>query len=98
MDSDCAMKTFSWFIAALVLLGAAASADWNQGELPLNPQLHAWFNSLSSKLAPVCCNEADGRPAESWGYEGDHYVVTVFGRALTVPDGAVVQTPNRMGE
>ena len=86
------------FVAAVMLCATPAFAEWQQGELPLNPELHAWFNRLSSKLTAVCCNESDGRPAEAWDYVGDHYIVKVFGRTMNVPDAAVVHVPNRMGE
>ena len=85
-------------ILGLAFVPCSTRADWNPGELPLDPVMHAWFNSLSSKLALVCCSEADGRPAETWDYDGDHYVVTVFGKTMAVPNDAVVQVPNRMGE
>jgi hypothetical protein len=88
-----------FFVAAAFLLSSTPSfAEWNPGELPLNPAMNAWFNTLHSKAGDYCCDTADGSPATTWGTEGTGYTVTVYGKTFHVDDAQIVPSANRIGE
>ena len=64
------------------------------------PDLDAWTNSLRSPQGGQCCDSAEARTVEDPDYEGDPkggYRVRVDGEWLYVPEGRVIQGPNKYG-
>jgi hypothetical protein len=63
-----------------------------------NPELKAWFESLSSGKGP-CCSDADGTALSDvdWESSRGHYRVRLEGEWVDVPDDAVITVPNRIG-
>lgn len=63
------------------------------------PDLNKWFDSLSSKKG-MCCSFADGLSLVPSDVDTDsgHYRVRLDGQWVDVPDGALVDVPNRYGE
>lgn len=57
-----------------------------------------WFDTLRSKSGP-CCSDADGDVLQDadWDAVDGHYRVRLDGKWMVVPDGAVIQEPNRYG-
>lgn len=89
-------------IAAVVLLLVATmraqSRDSGQyAQTP--PEIRQWFNSLRSGKGN-CCSMADGRSISDADTDirGDHFWVRVDGEWIEVPDEALVNQPNRIGQ
>jgi len=63
-----------------------------------NSPLKSWFESLESEFGQ-CCTNADGSIVTDPDWESDrgHYRVRIEGEWVTVPEGAVVKQPNRIG-
>ena len=86
-------------VAALlaVMLHPAAARDRGQyGNTP--PELKAWFDSLRSGRGP-CCSDADGSAVSDvdWESKNGLYRVRIEGEWVSVPEDAVITTPNRVG-
>ena len=63
-----------------------------------NPEIKAWFESLTSGKGP-CCSDADGTAVSDvdWESGNGHYRVRLDGEWVDVPDEAVITEPNRIG-
>ena len=65
-----------------------------------NPDLHAWFNKLSSGKG-LCCDFAEGKRVDDvdWdtGGPNGNYRVRLDGEWIDVPADAVVTEPNKFG-
>jgi hypothetical protein len=97
-SAAAAFIVFFLYMVAFATIGHAEDLNghWNK----MDPQMHAWFESLHSKQNGACCSQADGRTvaASDWGIKDGHYWVTLDGKKLPVPDEAVVTDPNRFGQ
>lgn len=72
-------------------LGAALGHDHNR------PELNEWMMGLHAKNSTWCCDGSDTDAIEDWETSGDHYRVKFRGQWFDVPEGAVVEGPNRSG-
>ena len=64
------------------------------------PDLDTWMQGLTSKQGGQCCSNAEAKVVEDPDYEGDPkggYRVRVDGQWLYVPEGRVIQGPNKYG-
>lgn len=63
-----------------------------------SPELKAWFDSLRSGRGP-CCSDADGSAVSDvdWESKDGQYRVRIEGEWISVPEDAVITTPNRVG-
>lgn len=64
-----------------------------------NPERNDWLKSLHSKNNTWCCNGDDVTylDGSDWEIKGSRYRVRVEGQWLDVPDGALIEEPNRIG-
>ena len=72
----------------------------NHGQFAnISPDLKGWIEGLTDDRHVNCCAESDGIRLEEvdWGLGVNHYRVKIEGLWFTVPDGAVVKSPNRLG-
>jgi len=76
----------------LIILGAVALASYSGPKTDLTP----WFESLKSSGGGYCCAQADGRETE-YDMKDGHYVVSINGKSVQVPDDRVLTQPNRHG-
>ena len=86
------------FVFVVSMIGAAIARDVDGHYAQNDPQLHLWFDKLSSGKG-LCCSFIDGTKIEDidWDTQGDHYRVRIDGKWFVVPDAAVVTEPNRFG-
>ena len=65
----------------------------------ISPDVKAWIEGLTDDRNVNCCAESDGiKPQEvEWDLGARHYRVKIEDLWFTVPDGAVVKLPNRLG-
>jgi hypothetical protein len=87
------------FLAALIFhLGIIVAAQARDDGRYANEPLHAWFDQLASGKG-LCCSFADGFSIQDvdWDTQNGSYRVRLFGEWIVVPDGAVVQEPNKFG-
>lgn len=61
------------------------------------PELTDWMKSLHSKNSTWCCDGNDTDAIEDWETKGDHYRVKFRGQWFDVPDGAILDGPNKAG-
>jgi hypothetical protein len=63
------------------------------------PELDGWYHGLHSKAQTWCCegDEATHLADEDWESKNGHYRVRIDGEWVEVPDGAVIDAPNRDG-
>jgi len=63
------------------------------------PELDSWYHGLHSKAQTWCCegDEATHLADEDWESKDGHYRVRIDGAWVEVPDGAVIEAPNRDG-
>lgn len=86
------MKRFL-LCAALIFLNPAWGHDHN------HPERNSYLKSLHSKSNTWCCNGDDVTylDGSDWETKGNGYRVRIDGQWLDVPDGAVVEQPNKLG-
>jgi hypothetical protein len=87
---------------------AAHARDIDGKYAKANPELHSWFESLTSDQG-YCCAEADGFPLEDgdWDSQGEHYWANIPSNLFAprssdpkwveVPDNALVKQHNKIG-
>jgi len=88
------------FVVAMLLSFHFAHARDPDGRYARgNPELHDWFEHLSSSKG-LCCSYADGQSVEDpdWDTRDGHYRVKLDGEWIDVPDEAVITEPNRIGK
>lgn len=88
--------TWSMVIVLVLLLTVhfAKAHDHNR------PELNDWFRGLKSNSGAWCCDGADATRLDDvdWDTKGGHYRVRINGAWIDVPDGAVINEPNRDGQ
>jgi hypothetical protein len=64
-----------------------------------HPELNEWYHGLHSESGAWCCDgdEATHLADIDWESKDGHYRVRVDGEWYDVPEGAVINTPNRDG-
>lgn len=72
-------------------------AEWDRGDLPLDPAMHAWFMAQKSASGAVCCDEGDGAPATAWGVGDKGYWVEIYGRHFDVTPDEMDPAANKFG-
>lgn len=95
LAAGCAM---AMAVAPLLSSITPASARDRGQYANTSPELKAWFDSLRSGRGP-CCSDADGSAVSDvdWESKDGQYRVRIEGQWVTVPDDAVITTPNRVG-
>jgi hypothetical protein len=90
-----AARSVALLFGLMVLSGPANGRD--DGRYANSP-LRPWFESLHSELGR-CCSDADGYVLTDVDWESDHghYRVRIDDEWVTVPDGAVITEPNKIG-
>jgi hypothetical protein len=88
------------FILALVaivviVLAAGASAFGHDHQ---HSDRNGYLKSLHSRNKTWCCNGDDYDAFEDWETKGSSYRVKFRGQWFDVPDGAVIDGPNKVGE
>jgi hypothetical protein len=83
----------------LVLVCVGSQARDNGQYAQTSPEIKRWVEGLTDSRGAGCCATADGfRPEEvEWDMTENAYRVMIDGQWFTVPDGAVVKEPNRIG-
>lgn len=96
------MRSDVLIVALLVIISQQAASRDPDGRFANSP-LKLWFDKLHSQKG-LCCSDADGALVQDadWAtYLGDdgksHYIVTIKGKMIDVPDEAVITEPNRYG-
>ena len=81
------------FLAAILLATPALAHDHG------NPELDAWFRSLQAKNGVSCCDGQEAMRLDDidWDAKDGHYRVKMNNQWVDVPDGAVIEQPNRSG-
>lgn len=88
----------SKFGLALVIIGVVFLIKPAFGHDMAHPERNKYLMSLHSKDGTWCCNGDDVTYLNGSDWEtGKRYRVRVDGQWLDVPDGAVVETPNKLG-
>jgi hypothetical protein len=84
----------SLLLAAAVILVRDPTGKW------AGDPLHSWFEHLRNQAGQYCCAEADGHPLDDgeWDMKDNGYRVFFEGKWATVPDDAVVLSPNKFGK
>jgi hypothetical protein len=80
----------------LCLVGMVAIAAGAKAHDHNRPDLTPWFESLHSKEGAWCCNGDDADIVE-WDMHDGHYRVNLDGEWVEVPQGAIVEGPNKVG-
>lgn len=87
----------AWIIpilSALLLIAVCVTArahDHNR------PGLTDWLKGLYSKNKALCCDGYDTDVVDDWETKGSRYRVKFRGQWYDVPDGAIVDGPNKDG-
>ena len=65
-----------------------------------NPELNDWFKSLKSRGQVSCCDGSDykGIADPDWRSQDGRYQVRLKGEWRDVPESAVIDTPNKVGQ
>lgn len=86
------------FSITVVVFGASFVEARDLGQYSqITPEMRQWFNSLYNKNKQLCCTDADGYDAQWDTKEGKYRVFDQTQGWVTVPDEAVVETPNKAG-
>ena len=80
------------FMLPIFAIGPARAHDHD------HPELNGWYESLHSGKGP-CCDGSDAKRVDDadWDSRDGHYRVRIDGEWVDVPNGAVVDGPNRAG-
>lgn len=79
-------------IVAMLLAAKALAHDHN------HPERNDWLKSLHAGNKTWCCNGNDTDEIDSWETKGSSYRVKFRGEWFDVPEGAIVDGPNKGGE
>jgi hypothetical protein len=74
---------------SLLFAPSASGKDNGQWGTNVNPELRAWFNSVTTSAGDKCCDESDGYPVEYEMRPDNHYWVRFRDQWFKVPDHAV---------
>lgn len=82
-----------------ILIAAMLAASPALAHDHARPELNGWFESLRSAKGGPCCDGSDAKRIDDvdWETRDGHYRVRLDGQWVDVPDGAVVEGPNREG-
>ncbi len=85
-------------ILAIAMFAAILPAHARDNGRYADSALKSWFDSLASGKGP-CCSFADGVSVKDvdWDTHESKFRVRLDGAWITVPDEAVVTSPNRFG-
>ena len=83
-------------LLVLLLLTSSSLARDLDGQYAQAP-LRDWFSQQRNVRGDVCCNDADGHPADDWGRQGRGYWAEWGGMHWDVPADALVSGVNRFG-
>lgn len=63
------------------------------------PELNDWFKSLKSRAGTWCCDGSDGKRVDDvdWESKDGRYRVRIGGKWYDVPEGGVIDGPNKAG-
>lgn len=83
-------------VASLVVFKLVQPAYGHDHE---HPELDGWFMGLQSKGKSPCCDGADAMRLNDvdWESKDGHYRVRLGNKWVDVPEGALVEGPNRDG-
>jgi hypothetical protein len=85
------------FISSLLCAGMVALATGEVSAHDHNhPELDSWFRSLHAKDGAWCCDGNDAEIAD-WDMQDGHYRVRIDEQWVDVPEGSVVEGPNKVG-
>lgn len=86
-------------IVSLILLVLALSIHPIRAHDHSRPELKPWFESLQSRAGAACCDGTDATRLDDvdWESRAGRYRVRLYGEWIDVPEGAVVDGPNRAG-
>jgi hypothetical protein len=91
-NSDSKFGLVMVIIGLVFLLKPAFGHDHN------HPERNEWLKSLHSKEKTWCCDGNDTDAIEEWETKGNKYRVKFGGQWFDVPEGALVDGPNKQGE
>ena len=81
-------------VAGMIYL---ATINFVQAHDHNRPELMPWLKSLHSKNHTWCCDGNDTDAIDDWDTKGGKYRVKFQGQWFDVPDGALVDGPNKGG-
>lgn len=87
-------------VAVLAFAGAMTLAGAQARDLDgryAASDMHDWYMSQRNQVGQVCCDEADGRPADDWGHGPKGYWVAFDGKRHDVPAQALVNGAHPQG-
>jgi hypothetical protein len=87
-----AICTIGVVILLILLVSPARSHDHS------NPHLNDWLKSLNANNKTWCCDGKDTDDIDEWETKGNSYRVKFRGQWFDVPEGAVVDGPNKGGD
>ncbi len=79
-------------ILLILLVAPARSHDHS------HPERNDWLKSLHGANKTWCCNGNDTDEIDSWETKGSSYRVKFRGQWFDVPEGAIVDGPNKGGD
>jgi hypothetical protein len=85
-------------IVSLIILMMALSIHPIRAHDHARPVLNDWLKSLQSKNNLLCCDGTDTDAIEDWETKDSRYRVKFRGEWFDVPDGAIVEGPNKGGD
>jgi hypothetical protein len=81
-------------VVLILVLGTYAARAHDHSR----PALNDWLKSLHSANKSWCCNGDDADPIEDWETRDSHFRVKFRGEWYDVPEGAIVDGPNKGGD
>lgn len=87
-----AIATVGVVILLVLLVSPARSHDHSK------PHINDWLKGLHAKNNTWCCNGDDYDTIDDWETKGAGYRVKFRGQWFDVPEGAIIDGPNKVGE
>lgn len=101
MTAEDKMLRALWFgvvLLVVVLVGAMLLAAKAFGHDHNHPERNDWLKSLHARNKTWCCNGNDHDPIDDWETKGNSYRVKFRGEWFDVPEGAIIDGPNKAGD
>lgn len=87
----------SFLIAVAVLIAIGCMFESAIAHDHEHPENNDWLRSLHAQNGAWCCTGSDVNFDVEWESHEGHYRVRIEGQWWDVPDGAVINAPNRIG-
>lgn len=101
MSKSNSGSVIGWLIlivAALVALMFVLTVHFARAHDHTNPERNDWLKSLHAKNKTWCCDGNDTDVIDDWEAKAGGYRVKFRGQWFDVPEGSVVDAPNKTGE